>query len=433
MATGLVGQYQVTTFPTPVNGTSPIDANVVRGNDNTTASAYDNHDNDGTIHFQSSVAASRPIASTAGRKWIDSDTLRVYYDTGVAWSEIAYLSLAGGGTAAGPITATRLIASADITSAVAKIVASDGVALNALDIAVTSILGGLVSVSSANASGSWVSGSASVQQSAATSGSTYASHNVATASHTSGTVSALKSVSALAAASGSGGTTTTLIALEANLIAGAGATVTTGYGVFVIAPSGAGTFTNTEGVHIGNMGSGANNYAIRTGTGLISCGDHVVFAASTTSRSSFRVPAGTAPTSPVAGETWNDGTNLTVYAGITAANGKIGYATGSGSTVTQATNKTTGVTLNKVCGQITMNNSALSGATGATFVLTNSFIAATDVVEVSIASGATSGAYIANTTLTSAGTCEITLRNQTAGILNEAVVLNFAIKKSVNA
>lgn len=44
--------------------------------------------------------------------------------------------------------------------------------------------------------------------------------------------------------------------------------------------------------------------------------------------------------------------------------GGIGYQTGSGGTVTQATSKSTAVTLNKLSGRITLNAEAL--AAGAT-------------------------------------------------------------------
>src|SRR5882672_9299987 len=37
----------------------------------------------------------------------------------------------------------------------------------------------------------------------------------------------------------------------------------------------------------------------------------------------------------------------------------LGYATGAGGAVTQATDKSTAVTLNKICGAITMNGAAL--------------------------------------------------------------------------
>lgn len=111
----------------------------------------------------------------------------------------------------------------------------------------------------------------------------------------------------------------------------------------------------------------------------------------------------------------------------------IGYATGAGGAVTQATSKTTGVTLDKLAGQITMHNASLGAGAEAAFTLTNAKIAANDVVAVAIKSGGTSGAYVAAVTATTAGSCEITLTNLSGGSLGEAVVLNFVVIKGVNA
>lgn len=111
----------------------------------------------------------------------------------------------------------------------------------------------------------------------------------------------------------------------------------------------------------------------------------------------------------------------------------VGYATGAGGTVTQATSKSTGVTLNKACGQITMNNASLAADSAVSFVLTNSKIAATDVVRVCVQSGATLLAYLAQVDAVAAGSCTISLRNLSARALGEAVVLNFAIIKGVSA
>lgn len=113
--------------------------------------------------------------------------------------------------------------------------------------------------------------------------------------------------------------------------------------------------------------------------------------------------------------------------------GGFGYATGAGGSVTQSTSKSTGVTLNKLSGQITLNNASLGAGAEAAFTLTNSKIAANDVVVVAIKSGGTSGAYLAGVTATGSGSCEITLTNLTAGSLGEAVVLNFAVIKAVNS
>jgi len=110
----------------------------------------------------------------------------------------------------------------------------------------------------------------------------------------------------------------------------------------------------------------------------------------------------------------------------------IGFTAGAGGTVTQLTDKTTGVTLNKPSGRITMATTELSRNSGATFTLTNSFIAATDVVILNIVSGATPSTYTATVDAVAAGSCAIHLHNHSTGVdYSEAVVLGFVIIKGV--
>lgn len=107
---------------------------------------------------------------------------------------------------------------------------------------------------------------------------------------------------------------------------------------------------------------------------------------------------------------------------------EIGYAAAAQGTVTQATSKSTGVTLNKSAGQITMNNASLASATNVAFTLTNSLISANDVLIVNVANGAaTAGTYNVFTSTLAAGSATIVLRNISAGTLSEAVVINYAI------
>lgn len=106
---------------------------------------------------------------------------------------------------------------------------------------------------------------------------------------------------------------------------------------------------------------------------------------------------------------------------------QLGYTTDAQGTVTQATSKSTAVTLNKSAGQITMNNAALASVTNVTFTLNNSFISANDILILNVGSGATSGAYNCWVSGLSAGSASITLRNISGGSLSEAVVINFAL------
>lgn len=110
----------------------------------------------------------------------------------------------------------------------------------------------------------------------------------------------------------------------------------------------------------------------------------------------------------------------------------IGYSTGAGGTVVQATNKSTGVTLSTVTGIITMNNASLAADTTVSFTLTNTAIAATDAVIVLHESAGTLGAYSFASTA-AAGSATIAVHNNTPGALGEAIVLRVVVIKSVNA
>lgn len=109
--------------------------------------------------------------------------------------------------------------------------------------------------------------------------------------------------------------------------------------------------------------------------------------------------------------------------------GGLGYGTGSGGAVTQATSRTTGVTLNKTNGAITLV-SAAGSATWQSFTVTNSTVAATDVVILSQKSGA--DLYMLSVTAVAAGSFRISFAT-TGGTTTEQPVLNFAVIKAVTA
>ena len=105
--------------------------------------------------------------------------------------------------------------------------------------------------------------------------------------------------------------------------------------------------------------------------------------------------------------------------------GLVGYVTGEGSAVTQATSRTTGVTINTLTGAITMF-SAAGSATAATFTVTNSNVAATDTVVLNQKSG--TNLYIFSVTSVSAGAFNITFYT-TGGTATDAPVINFNVIK----
>jgi hypothetical protein len=134
------------------------------------------------------------------------------------------------------------------------------------------------------------------------------------------------------------------------------------------------------------------------------------------------IVGGSVDNSPIGASTPSSVVGTTIYAST-----ELGYSAAAQGTVTQLTDKSTAVTLNKSAGQITMNNANLATVTTVSFTLNNSTIGAKDTLVVCIASGATVGAYLVYVSNLAAGSATISLRNFTAGTLGEAVVVNFAV------
>jgi len=109
--------------------------------------------------------------------------------------------------------------------------------------------------------------------------------------------------------------------------------------------------------------------------------------------------------------------------------GALGYTTGSGGTTTQLTSRTTGVTLSKTNGAITMFT-AVGSTVAATFTVTNTLVAATDTIIVNQKSG--TNLYIFLVTAVAAGSFNITFYT-TGGIASDAPVINFSVIKAVTA
>ena len=117
---------------------------------------------------------------------------------------------------------------------------------------------------------------------------------------------------------------------------------------------------------------------------------------------------------------------------LISAAGKLGYTTGSAGAVTQATSKSTGVTLDKTNGQITLNNAALAANTTVSFTLSSIYIGANDVLILNHINAGTAGSYLLNAQA-SPGSAVINVRNITAGALSEAIVIAFAVIKAAVA
>jgi hypothetical protein len=114
----------------------------------------------------------------------------------------------------------------------------------------------------------------------------------------------------------------------------------------------------------------------------------------------------------------------------------IGYSTGAGAAVTQATNRTTGVSITGVCGQITTHNASLAAEAAAEFTVTNPSVAIGDVVNLAIQSGTNGGNTDVLVSTVAAGSFKIKVaNNNAAGGTAEtgAIIINFAVLKAVAA
>lgn len=111
----------------------------------------------------------------------------------------------------------------------------------------------------------------------------------------------------------------------------------------------------------------------------------------------------------------------------------VGYATGAGGTVTQATSRTTGVTLSKLSGAITLFSTTTTAGLVNVFTVTNTLVAATDTIVLSHASGGTAGQYIIYVAAVAAGSFQIAVYTPAAQGTAAAPVINFAVIKAVTA
>lgn len=117
----------------------------------------------------------------------------------------------------------------------------------------------------------------------------------------------------------------------------------------------------------------------------------------------------------------------------------IGYATGAGGAVTQLTNRSTGVTINKTSGQITTATTSLAALASAEFTVTNSTVAIGDVVVVTQQSGSSNVAGVAGVTdvvvvTVAAGSFILAIQNDSSTTAETgAIIINFAVIKAVAA
>lgn len=197
-----------------------------------------------------------------------------------------------------------------------------------------------------------------------------------------------------------------------------------------------GAASNTVGISFTATGAG-------TGTGTVTLnmqGSGKAVAGSSGSVFTVTAPSATYTDITVLSGTVTVSKRFNFYANGTAPNwfnsdvliygaGGIGYAIGSGGAVTQITSRTTGVTLDKTNGEITLV-SAAGSTTWQTFTVTNNKVAATDVVIVNQKSG--TDLHMIHVTNVAAGSFKITFAT-TGGTTTESPVFNFAVIKAATA
>ena len=313
-----VSQHQVSTFTTPVNGTSPIDANQVRGNDNSIKTAYNAHDADATIHLQNGLVGSRPSAGTAGTMWLASDVGAGYLwlDNGSAWVEASYLRATGGTitgnvsitgtfgvTGVATLTAQPILSSLTASQAVFSD-ASKGLVSNAITgtgnvvMSASPTLTGTITMAAATASGAIT----------ANAGIVVAASQAITGTVASSTISGFLSIAA---------TTGTFTNVAGTLTTAAQTNITS------VGTIGAGTWQGA--VVIGTYGgNGVNN-----GTTTFTRGGNVTFSGAFAT--TITVTAGTSVTLPTSGTLVNTAvtslTSLASVGGAFAISGALSGAT----------------------------------------------------------------------------------------------------------
>lgn len=192
----------------------------------------------------------------------------------------------------------------------------------------------------------------------------------------------------------------------------------------------------------GTGSSGIGTYTL-TFTGKNAAQDFPLLSIGTNSLTGGAAPTITTTTAGVAGTFTNalpgalleDTTNGELYQNISTTIGApnwqikgLGFKAGAGGTVTQGTNRTTGVTLSKRTGQITGNAASLAAQSPTTFTVTNTTVGLGDTVVISKVSGDVDTFAWVNAV--AAGSFDVTLFNSHASAADTtAFVFNFTVIK----
>ena len=188
--------------------------------------------------------------------------------------------------------------------------------------------------------------------------------------------------------------------------------------------------------HTGDVTTAANSFATTIAAGAVSLAKMANLAANSiigNNTGSAAVPlaltaaqVNTLLGTPTLTAATNTFTGNAVWTGATST---LGFGAGNGGAVTQVTSRTTGVTLNKSCGEITLF-AAIGAVTATSFTVTNSQVAATDNIVLNVKSA--TNKYLVFVTAKAAGSFEITFYT-TGGVSSDSPVIGFTVLKSANA
>jgi hypothetical protein len=217
-------------------------------------------------------------------------------------------------------------------------------------------------------------------------------------------------------------------------------------GNLVLAPNGTGSVTASKVDITGGTITGITNLVATGGTisGVTFTGSFtgLTLIESTTLATSAAAAGCNLNGSTLAADGTDTNININITpkgTGQTLSSGKMGYPTGTGGTVTQVTSRTTGVTLNKITGEIVLFAVGIAGHEADEFVLTNSTIEANDVIMLCIKNGGSLAAgtrkyYVTQVNTVAAGSCTISVGNLDNGaIASESPTLQFVVLKGAVA
>ena len=188
-----------------------------------------------------------------------------------------------------------------------------------------------------------------------------------------------------------------------------------------------GTLTNCTGLPIG---TGVSGLAANVATFLATPSSANLAAVLTDETGTGAAVFANTPTLVTPNIGAATGTSLAVTGSLrSSGTAGVGYSTGAGGVVIQGTSRTTGVTINKITGQITLFSAA--GTTSATtFTVTNSTVNTTDAIILTQHTG--TDLYDLMVTKTTLGSFDITFRT-TGGTTTEQPIFNFTVIKGTDS